>query len=196
MDANATARTQQPITTGATDALVDVGALFDAHAAALLRLVERLTGAGGHVEDVVQDVFLVAHRRAETLAAADSPKAWLYGIAVNLCREHRKRGRRRDGLWRLWGPRKTSPLQAEPTLPPDEAAARRQLGARIRACVEALPDSQREVVVLYELEGLEGADIARLLQVPINTVWTRLHTARKRLKGLLAKRGLAPGGER
>ncbi|TNF36858.1 MAG: hypothetical protein EP329_04475, partial [Deltaproteobacteria bacterium] len=101
MDANATARAEAAPTTEP----VDLAALFDAHAPALLRLVERLTGPGGHVEDVVQDVFLVAHRREETLAAAESPRAWLYGIAVNLCRDHRRRGRRREGLWRLWGPR-------------------------------------------------------------------------------------------
>ncbi|PKN55668.1 MAG: RNA polymerase subunit sigma-24 [Deltaproteobacteria bacterium HGW-Deltaproteobacteria-14] len=188
MNAPATARVKaEP---AATDA-VDVGALFDAHAAALLRLVERLTGPGGHVEDVVQDVFLVAHRGADALAAAESPRAWLYGIAVNLCREERRRRRRREGLWRLWGPR-----EAAPTVAADDVAARRQLGERVRACVAALPDAQREVVVLYELEGLEGAAIAALLEIPVNTVWTRLHAARGRLAGILRKRGLGPGGER
>ena len=187
----ASARQAPPDREGGVDAAdrVDVGALFDAHAAALLRLVERLTGPGGHVEDVVQDVFLVAHRRADALAAADNPRAWLYGVAVNLCREQRRR-RRREGLWRVWGPR-----EAAPEVAADEVAARRQLGERIRACVAALPDAQREVVVLYELEGLEGAAIAALLEVPVNTVWTRLHAGRGRLRSLLTKRGLGPGGK-
>lgn len=167
----------------------DLGTLFDAHATALLRVVERLSGSGGHVEEIVQDVFLVAHRQLDAVAAAKSPRAWLYAVAINLARAHRRQAGRRNGLWARFGRSLVVDTDAETRV------VRGEEGAMVRRCIDQLPERAREVVVLYELEGLEGAAIAGLLGIPLNTVWTRLRTGRAKLVRLFVARGLRPGGD-
>jgi RNA polymerase sigma-70 factor (ECF subfamily) len=162
---------------------VDVGALFDAHAPFLLRVVTRLTGGGDQVEDLVQEVFLVAHGRRHELSSHPEPRAWLYRVAVNLVRHHHRSFARRRALVQA-----AAREVPESTPGPLDQAQRREHAELIRACVAELPLEQREAFVLYELECLEGRAIAELLGVPENTVWSRLHHARKRFRELWTRR--------
>lgn len=155
---------------------VDIGRLFDEHAPFLLRVAQRLSGRGAHVEDVVQEVFLIAHRRREALAEHTDPRAWLYKATVNVVQHHRRSIARRI---RLAGALASEELGAESPTRPDEAHGRSEQAALIRQCTMKLPIKQREVFVLYELESMEGTAIAELLGIPENTVWSRLHHARK-----------------
>lgn len=155
---------------------VDIGALFDAHAPYLCRVVHRLTGSAAAAEDVVQEVFLVAHRRRHELEDRTGIRTWLYRVAVN----HVRHGRRSHVRYqRLLDGYKEHPDRLDGNVAaPDDAALRRQRGERIHACVQQLSDKQREVFVLYELEELEGAEIAEILDISVNTVWSRLRLAR------------------
>jgi RNA polymerase sigma-70 factor (ECF subfamily) len=154
---------------------LDVGALFDAHAPYLCRVVQRLTGSAEAAEDVVQEVFVLAWRRRHELEDRNGIRTWLYRVAVNHVRHGRRSyARYQNVLDRFTKRPDTDPLE----LPPDEAALRRQRGERIAACVAKLSDKQREVFVLYELEEIEGNEIAEILDIPINTVWSRLRLAR------------------
>lgn len=159
-------------------ASVDAGRLFDEHAAFLFRVVERLAGRGDHVEDVVQEVFLTVHRRRHELDGTRDLRGWLYRTASNLVRHHRRGFARRRAL--------ADKLERQDIVAeaprPDAELDRREKTLQVRACIERLPHKQREVFVLFELEGLEGAEIAELLELPENTVWSRLHHARKRFK--------------
>ncbi len=76
----------------------------------------------------------------------------------------------------------------EPGRGPEDEAERRQALAAASQAVLDLPFQQREAFVLYELEGLSGAEVATLLSVPIGTVWTRLHHARKRFERAMRRR--------
>ncbi len=174
------------------DTTVDVGRLFDLHAPFLLRVVERLAGSGPHVEDVVQEVFLIAHRKRRALEGHTEPRAWLYRTATHVVRHHQRAFARRRRL--------ADAVAAEgggldparfATQGPEERLAARQQSEAIRAIVLDLPLKQREVFVLFELECLEGKEISELLGVPTNTVWTRLHHARKQFKDLWARRTAA-----
>ena len=163
---------------------VDVGELFDRHAPFLLRSVQRLTGAPGQAEDLVQEVFLLAHRKRAELASHPDPRGWLFLTARNLVLHHRRRFARAAAL--------AERAAAEPVESPEEpesTASRAQQGALIRATISKLPMKQREVFVLFELEGVEGKEIAALLDIPEGTVWTRLLHARKRFRELWARRG-------
>lgn len=158
-----------------TDAIVDVGTLFVLHAPFLLRVLERLTGPGAHVEDLVQDVFVVAHRRRRELRDGAELRAWLYRVTRNKAMQHRRT------LWRRF--RLARAVQMEPlsSLPavPDDIAARREHGKKIRACVLELPFLQREAFVLFELEGLDTKTVASFLDIPEGTVSSRLSAARR-----------------
>jgi RNA polymerase sigma-70 factor (ECF subfamily) len=177
-------------TGGARPVELDVGALFDVHAPFLLRLIERLTGPGPHVEDLLQEAFLVAHRHlgAHSLEPY-AARAWLSRTAVNAVRHHRRSFARRKRLETSLAQRSPSRTSAAP----DERYLEIERAHRVRACVGSLPLKQREVFVLYELEEMSGKDIAAALSVPENTVWTRLHHARARFKRLwLAAEGSTP----
>lgn len=158
---------------------VDVGALFRAQAPFLLRVVERLTGPGDHVEDVVQEVFLTAHRKRAGLDPESDLRGWLYRVAVNIIRHHRRSFARRRALADQVAAESTTFAAEEG---PEARLARQEQAARIRECVQQLPLPQREVFVLFELEGMEGRDVARLCEIPENTVWSRLRKARERFK--------------
>lgn len=177
--ADATAETGAP-------AAPDIGALFVAHAAFLLRVVERLTGCGDHVEDLVQEVFIVAHRRRHELRDGPDLRGWLYRVASHKAMQHRRSLFRRFRLSRA--------VSAEPIhhgiAVPDDVAAARQRGLQIRKTVLELPFLQREVFVLSELEELDTRSIAALLAIPEGTVASRLHTARR----LFRERWTADGG--
>jgi len=163
---------------------LDLGALYTAHAAFLARTVARLTGAGAHVDDVVQEVFLIAHRKHAVVAEHPDPRGWLYRTARNVVQHHRRSIARRLRLAEAVG---HEPDTTHDALP-DELMERKRHGDAIRAVVASLPDKQREVFVLYELEQLSGEEVATMLEIPAGTVWTRLHHARKRFKELWLKR--------
>jgi len=160
---------------------IDIGALFDAHAAYLCRVVHRLTGSRQVAVVVVQEVFITAWRRREDLDPNSNVRSWLYRVAVN----HVRHQRRSVGRLGAFLDRYTWLRRREQD--PETAFERidRQDKARmIQACVLKLSDKQREVFVLYELEALEGAEVAEVLDLPINTVWSRLRLARKRFREL------------
>lgn len=162
---------------------LDLSGLYDRHAPFLLRVVERLTASPDAAEDVVQEVFLLAWRKHDVLARHPDPRGWLYLAARNVVQHHRRTLARRSAL-----AEKAASSPPDPGPEPDEAVRRREEGDRIRACVAKLPLEQREVFVLFELEEMEGKEIAAILGIPEGTVWTRLHSARKRFRELWTKR--------
>ncbi len=170
---------------------LDISDLYEAHGAFLARCIERMCGRGPHVEDLLHDTFIAAHKRSRSFdpARAD-PRTWLYGIAANVCRVHR-RGLRR---WFSAQSRFAADAPAAPAgAAPDEQLALRQRAKLVQELLGKLPFKQREVFALYELEELDGETIAQLLGVPPGTVASRLHQARKTFQELLrARKEAAP----
>jgi RNA polymerase sigma-70 factor (ECF subfamily) len=161
---------------------LDLDAIYAEHAPFLTRVLIRLVGDGSHVDDLVQETFLVAHRKRASFDGSSAVRTWLYGIAAHLAMRHRRgagRWLRALGIYAEQPPR----VSANPA----DELERARAAHLLRATLERLPFKQREVVVLYELEEMEGADIAELLGIPVNTVWTRLHHGRKQLQELLRK---------
>ncbi len=153
---------------------IDVGELFKEHVGFLLRVVERLTGHGDHIEDLVQDAFVVAHRRRHELRAGPELRGWLYRVVSHRAMHHRR------SMWRRF--RLARSVAAEPTHASDRTAdvvQQREHGAQIRSVLLTLPFHQREVFVLFELEELDTRTIAQLLDIPEGTVASRLHAARR-----------------
>jgi RNA polymerase sigma-70 factor, ECF subfamily len=162
---------------------LDIDAAYAEHGPFIARVLVRLVGDGPHVDDLLQETFLVAYRKRATFDGSSAVRTWLYGIAARLAMRHR-RGTGR--FLRALGLYADEPVRvaADPSADLERARA----ATVVRAVLDRLPFKQREVFVMYELEELDGAAIAELVGIPINTVWTRLHHARKRFEELVRKR--------
>lgn len=169
---------------------LDVARLYEAHAPFIGRVIRRLTGEGAHVDDLLQETFLVAFKKRKEFRGDDWVRAWLYVIASRLCQRHH-RGNRRFNFFRS---RYAREVTDNPVQQPDQELEREQSMAMVYEVLECLPFKQRETFVLYELEELEGQEIAEMVGVPVGTVWTRLHHARKKFETLMQKRLLQEGG--
>ena len=153
--------------------------------------VARATRQGAHVEDLVQETFVVAHRRRADLAGIENLRGWLYRVAANQVRHHHRGAQRRARLAAAY----LAEAQAT-SQDPDEAAQRRANALLVRSCVAELSDKLREVLVLYEFEDLAGREIAALLEIPEKTVWSRLRLARKQFEQLVRDRSQRVGRRR
>lgn len=163
----------------------DTDALFRAHRAFLARSIRRLIGQSDHhADDLLQETFIIAHqKRAHFDPDRADPRAWLYGIAANLCRRHLRSQSRRH----LFQHRFAAERSDRAASPPSEAYEQKERAQVVFAAMAKLSVKQREVFALYELEGMEGPAIAKLLDLPVNTVWTRLHHGRKKFRSALSR---------
>lgn len=131
-------------------------------------------------EEITQEVFFIAWRNLDQFRGDSAFSTWLLGIALNIARNHIQRG----------------PQRRETELPEDEEVIAHYLPQgrdpaslleiqqdieRLDKAIRALPMELRETLTLVRLEGLSLADTARLLNIPLGTVKSRLHLARARL---------------
>jgi RNA polymerase sigma-70 factor, ECF subfamily len=153
--------------------------IYERHVADVDRWVRRLVGPREDVEDIVHDVFLVAVRRRGSFRGDASVKTWLFRIAHHVVRGRRRRDRVRRWLFQ----RHADGLSAAsgPITTPLEEIEQREQAARLYAALDRLPDDYRTALILYEIEGLSGEEVAELLDVQLGTIWVRLHRGRARL---------------
>ncbi len=164
-----------------------LGELYRRHGLMVKGALFRFAGgiSEAEVEELCQDVFLELMESAARYKEQGRFRAWLYGVAVNMAR----RWRRRHGLTLfLFRPLDTarSATAIGTSSSPEHTAVVRESVSRALA---SLPKGQRDVLVLYEVEGFGGEEIAHILGIKIGAVWTRLHRARKRI---IEKARLAP----
>jgi RNA polymerase sigma-70 factor (ECF subfamily) len=137
--------------------------------------------------DVAQEAFVRAFHSLPSFRGQSAFYTWLFRITVNVATDrHRQRGAQA----RAFGPERVTEEEWARSTPdpgggPDQAAARSEQRERIRRALDALPPKARTIIMLSDVEGLSYREIAEVLNCPIGTVMSRLHNARKRLKGLL-----------
>ena len=125
------------------------------------------------LDDVTQEVFIVVNRKLPEFEGRSSLTAWIAGIVRRVVSDYlRKRGNRSAG----------EPLEREPAA--DQPASPEHLERKaalelLDSLLAKMTDSQREVFVMCEIEGMSGAEIAAATGVNENTVWTRLRAARR-----------------
>jgi RNA polymerase sigma-70 factor (ECF subfamily) len=154
-----------------------LGLLFDRYDRDIRRLVSRLGVQPADVDDVVQATFLDVLAAAGRYDGRASAKGWLMGLAVIHVRRHRRSLSRLAARIAAWG---REPRSSPAT--PEESAATRERTERARRALDGLSEKKREVLVLVTVEGLSGEEVAGLLGIPVATVWTRLHHARRELQ--------------
>src|SRR5690606_30008683 len=126
------------------------------------------------VDDAVQDVFVVVYRRLDTFEGRSSVRTWLYGIARRVAWKYRTRAQRNVArVTRL------TELQDDADL--EAATDRRRAFEVLCTFLEQLDDDRRQAFVLSEFASLRAPEIARALDVNLNTVYARLRTARTEL---------------
>jgi RNA polymerase sigma factor (sigma-70 family) len=159
-----------------------LGVLHDRYYAAVLGVIVHSGVDRGDAPDVAQEVFLKLVPLAERFDGRESARAWILGIAWNMAL-HRRRSVTR---WlRLLGEVVAEAAHRTPTDPEQLALADEQRRSFERR-VERLPTRMQAAFVLVEVQGLTGEEASRALGIPIATVWTRLHHARKRMAASIA----------
>lgn len=155
--------------------------IYDQHAARVWRTLRALGVEGSRVDDAVQDVFLVVHRRLRDFEGRSSITTWLYGISRRVAAQYRRQGAGE----RLAELDERAPGAGES---PHEVAERNQAVRLVLETLDQLDNDKREVFALCELEQLTAPAVAELLGIPINTVYSRLRLARQRFEAALARR--------
>ncbi len=154
---------------------------------ALLRVARSLTGDPHEAEDLVQETLLRAYRAMPSFDGAH-PRAWLFTIARNT-NANRYRRRRPEQLFRAEDAESVPEAQ---TSDPADLAESNAFGAAVRVAMTDLPEARRRVMQLVDVDGLSYAEAAAALGVPIGTVMSRLHRARRSVREELIRAGLAP----
>ena len=152
----------------------DFQSIYRGHHSAIWRFLVHLGVRKSDVPDLTHSVFLIAYRRLSEFERRSSLRTWLCGIALNVGRDFLKSAAVRLEV-------SESELDASEVVSTEDSVEalrhRRQLALAERL-LAALPDEQREVFVLHELEQLSGSEIARLMGTPLGTVRSRLRRAR------------------
>ncbi|HEY3497654.1 MAG TPA: sigma-70 family RNA polymerase sigma factor [Polyangiaceae bacterium] len=135
----------------------------------------------GDVDDAVQEVFVVLHRRMGELDTGNALHGWLRSVAVRICSNQRRNRRRRPSPDRAGEPLDPDALCDVNHPGPDDARARSELRDALRHVLGSLDHEKREVFVLTELEERTAREVATLTRTCPNTVASRLRAARRKL---------------
>jgi RNA polymerase sigma-70 factor (ECF subfamily) len=148
------------------------------------RWIHALGGPEADRDDIVQEVFIVVRRRLRDFRG-DNVAGWLYRITRRQVRDFRRR------VWfkHIFSRRRVVDLEriASRGTGPAAALEEKERLRILHALLERMQDDRRSALILFEIEGLSGEEIARIQDIPLATVWTRLHQARKELLALAQK---------
>ena len=162
----------------------DGSGFFEENYDRVFRYVRGMVRDSNEAEDLTQEAFLRAHRERETLKDPGAMLSWLYRIATHVALDRLRQ--------RASAAARETKVDAADLDPPDLSAPTLDLGveqAEMSACVQRflvdLPDTFRSAILLHDVHGLSGTEIAAVLDVSLPTVKIRLHRARLRLKASL-----------
>ena len=149
----------------------------------------RFLGSEEEARDVAQEAFLKAYRSLGSFKREARFSSWLYQIATNLCRDRLRRLKTRATV-SLEALEETGAVMVETRPGAHERLLERDLSQRVRRAIHALPEEQREVVILKEYQELTFLEIAQALDVPVSTVKTRLYRGLGQLRLRLEREGV------
>lgn len=153
----------------------EVNALARAWLPHVYRWCARLGGPGFDSEDAAHEILIIMVRRLDGLRDAGAFPSWLFGITRRTLANHRRRA-----WWKRWLPAAVVEERAAPDRHAQSDAQR-----VVWKALSALPEVQREVLVLCELEERTGSETAALLGIPLGTVKSRLRAARESFRAEL-----------
>lgn len=154
-------------------------AVYDSTAELVWRALARFGVPADAVEDAVQEVFLVVHKRLGTFEGRSSVKTWVYAIAVHVARTQRRTTARRALSPASASQVELETLREDPRRGPDALLEKAQATFVLSLLLDQLDPDFREVFVLAELEEMTAMEIADVLGISPNTVSSRLRLARR-----------------
>jgi RNA polymerase sigma-70 factor (ECF subfamily) len=163
--------------------LTSLGQLFDRHAEDVRRFIGRLGAHPDEIDDLTQATFLVVLDAAAGFRGEGAARPWLLGLAANVVRRHRRSMARLAARLAAWAlePRDES------VATPGESLEQSENAARAARALARLSAKKRDAFVMVAMEGVAPEVAARALGVPVGTVWTRLHHARRELRACLGE---------
>ncbi|CAN7186520.1 RNA polymerase sigma factor [Acidovorax sp. Leaf78] len=161
--------------------------LVQAHGVRLHRFIIKNIGNSTDAEDLAQQAFLEAVRSYETFKGQSELSTWLYGIAMNLVRNHLSRAPHRR--YEFTDESELSEMASD-SLTPAQAVEQAQHMRYLEEAMAELPESMRDILLMVAVDELSYEDAAALLTVPVGTVRSRLSRARSALRAKLFARGV------
>ena len=160
------------------------GALFEQLRPRLKAISCRIVGSEAEAEDIVQEAFIKAYRNLGSFRGQASFSTWGYKIATNLCIDRaRTRKRRPQQAYSLDEPFDSDEGGggreiADNRFEPSKGVERDELRALVRQTVAEMPEKQRQVLIMCDLQGMAYENIAEVLEIPLGTVKSRIFHAR------------------
>jgi RNA polymerase sigma-70 factor (ECF subfamily) len=155
---------------------LDFEQLFREHYPYVVRLAASMTGDAELARDVAQEVFIAAHQGLRAFRGEAAPRTWLYRITLRIAGRHAVRHRKHAGAG----------LDLD-TLAGAETADSTAALTELVAALGKLSLTSRTVLSLVAIEGLSHDEASDVLGIPVGTVWSRLHAARRELAQAMAR---------
>lgn len=183
---------EQLLTLYARGELSAMGVLVSRYQKPLFTFLVRMRGDRGRAEDLLQEAFLRVIEHADSFEGTARLKTWLYRIARNLCIDDMRRQKHRrhaslDAEQKADGDRTLHDRVAAAAPAVDRQIVGSEIGAKMLAAIELLPDDQREVFLLRQVHALQFKEIAEVTAVSENTVKSRMRYALERLQSALSE---------
>jgi len=158
--------------------------IYRVHSGKLYSLAWRMLGNAADAEDLLQEIFLSAHRKLEGFRGESALGTWLYRLATNQCLDYlRSRAARTNQM--------TGSIDDDPAFPDAAShgiAERTVAKLDLERAVAQLPEGSRAAFVLHDVQGLEHREVAEVLGIAEGTSKSQVHKARLRLRAILGSR--------
>ena len=162
--------------------------VYDEYHAKIFRYLTRIVGQS-EAEDLTQEVFVKIGQSLETFRGESQLSTWIYRIATNAALDRLRQPAVRHGGEKLLPLESIAEIKADEDVrtgqvkpSTEQRLIHHEMNGCIREIIQSLPEQHRSVIILSELEGLKGSDIAEILGVTLHAAKVRLHRARARLR--------------
>jgi RNA polymerase sigma-70 factor (ECF subfamily) len=160
----------------------DLLSIHAEHADFVWLTLQRVGVAPADIEDCLQEVFIVVHQRLGSFDGSSRMTTWLYGICIRVASAYRRRSYRR---------RERTGEEVQEAIDegesPELAASRAEAQDRLRHVLDEMDIEKRALFVMFEIDEVSCEEIAEILGIPIGTVYSRLHSARKEFESALRR---------
>jgi RNA polymerase sigma-70 factor, ECF subfamily len=176
-----------PLDPAVDEVVLDFATVYRDNVAFVWRSLRRLGISERDLDDVCQEVFVVVHRKLDTYNATATVRTWLFGIGRRVAADHRKRAHvRRETL--------AAPSALDASTSGESAPLELQRArAVLDEILDELDDNKRAVFILFELEEMPMAEVAKAVECPLQTAYSRLAAARKQVESSVRRRQLRGG---